>query len=160
MARATCLVAAVLLMAPVVLSACTAAGGHSSAPTTKLAFCGGKQQVRPAVVTITCTTNSITARDLTWSQWGKPIASAIGTAVVDVCAYEDCHTGSYDAAPVVLVASEVTRCPNGARAYSKLQYVFVGKSPFADVPANFKATNFMVGAHRPGPGDQSVSLTC
>lgn len=149
-----------LLMVPVLLSACTSAPGSAALPTTKLAFCGGRQQVRPAVVTVTCTTSSITARNLTWSQWGQPIASAIGTAVVDLCAYEDCHTGSYGAAPIVLIASKVTRCPNGARAYSRLQYVFVGKSPFSDIPANFKATNFMDDPGRPGPGNQIVSLTC
>jgi hypothetical protein len=160
LARATCLVGGALLMLSLLaLTACTSKDARASVPT-KLAFCGGTPQARPAVVTVICTTNSITARDLTWSQWGQPIALATGTAVVDLCAYEDCHTGVYGASPIVLVASKVTRCPNGVRAYSRLQYVFVGRSPFEDVPANFKATNFMVGSHRSGPGNQSVSLTC
>lgn len=157
--RATGLIAGALLMLPMLLTACTS--NDNQVPTaTKLAFCDGSPQVRPALVTVICTTNSITARDLRWSQWGKPIAVATGTAVVDLCAYEDCHTGNYRAAPIVLIASKVARCAHGVRGYSKLQYIFVGRSPFQDVPANFKATNFMVGSDRSGPGNQSVGLTC
>ena len=42
-----------------------------------------------------CHTKDIIARKLAWSAWGKPTATAIGTAVVDLCAYEDCHSGDY-----------------------------------------------------------------
>ncbi len=144
----------------VLLCACTSPAGKASVPITKLGFCGSELQVRPSVVIVTCTSNSITARDLKWSRWGKPIASALGTAVVDLCAFSDCHTGKYRSAPVVVVASNVTTCPNGARAYGKLQFMFIGKSPFQGVPSNLSPANFDFGSHRVVPGSKPISLTC
>jgi len=89
------------------------------------------------------------------------VATAIGTAVVDLCAFSDCHTGSYQAVPIVVVASKIGRCGHGTQGYLRLQYMFVGRSPFAGLPANVKFSNFMTGAARPGPPhDQTVSLTC
>ena len=89
------------------------------------------------------------------------MATAVGTAVVDLCTYEDCHTGSYRSVPIVVIASELVRC-GGRRAYSRLQYVFVGGSPFPVMPANLKfPPNDIVGATRPIPSpDQTVSLSC
>ena len=48
---------------------------------------------------------------------GRPVATAAGTAVVDLCAMEDCHTGSYQSAPIVLIASAIRRlsAPIGIR---------------------------------------------
>jgi hypothetical protein len=61
----------------------------------------------------------------------------------------------------VLVASKLVTCTNGARAYSMLQYVFVGRSPFLGIPSNISFKNFVTGAGRPGPPrNQTVSLTC
>ena len=126
-----------------------------------MAYCGGSPQVEPTVVNVICQTNDITARRLAWSSWGKPVATAIGTAVVDLCAFSDCHTGSYGSVPIVVVASKIGRCAKGAQGYSRLQYVFVGRSPFAGLPASVSFSNFMVGASRPGPPhDQTVSLSC
>jgi hypothetical protein len=51
--------------------------------------------------------------------------------------------------------------PRHGRAYVRLQYLFVGRSPFASLPAGATSQNFMSGASRPGlPRDQTVSLTC
>ncbi|HET9895460.1 MAG TPA: hypothetical protein VFQ44_11070 [Streptosporangiaceae bacterium] len=149
-----------LILLIVLLPACASSRPQSSAPTTKLGFCGSELQNQPSVVIVTCTSNGITARDLKWSRWGKPIASALGTAVVDLCAFSDCHTGKYRSAPVVVVASKLTSCPNGARAYSKLQFMFIGKSPFDSVPANLSPANFDFGSHRVLPGSKPISLTC
>ena len=67
----------------------------------------------------------------------------------------------YVAAGIDLVASKIGRCGKGTPAYSRLQYVFAGRSPFAGLPANVSFPNFMTGASRPGPPhDQTVSLTC
>jgi hypothetical protein len=111
-------------------------------------------------VDVICVTGSITARSLTWSAWGKPVATAVGTAVVDLCAYSDCHTGNYRSFPIVVIASRLVSCSKNTHAYSRLQYVFVGHSPFQGVPANMKFTNFMDAASRPPPGNQTTSLTC
>ena len=112
------------------------------------------------MIGVICATNAITARDLNWPAWGKPVASAIGTAVVDLCAHNDCHTGSYRAVPIVMIASKIVTCGKKSQAYSTLQYVFVGPSPFRHVPPNMKFPSFWFGSHRPEIGSQTVSLTC
>jgi hypothetical protein len=163
LARTTSAVVMATLLVPLLLlSACShpvAAG--SGVTRITMADCGGSPQVEPTVVNVICQTNDIIARGLTWSHWGKPVATAVGTAVVDLCAFEDCHTGSYQSAPIVVVASKIGKCGKGTRGYSRLQYVFVGRSPFAGLPAGMNFSNFMAGASRPGlPRNQTVSLTC
>jgi hypothetical protein len=145
----------------VLLSACShPAPGRTPPPSVTMAFCGGSAQARPTVVEVICSTNDITARDLAWASWGRAVATASGTAVVDLCATEDCHTGDYTSAPIVLVASGLTRC-GPARAYSRLQYVFVGTSPFQGVPADQNFSGYMSGASRPAlPANQTVRLAC
>lgn len=163
LARATsAAVMAALLTLLLLLSACShPAGAGTGATRIRMANCGVSPQAEPTVVNVICGTTDITARGLTWSAWGKPVATAIGTAVVDLCAFSDCHTGSYQAVPIVMVASKIGRCGKGTHAYSRLQYMFVGRSPFAGLPANMNFSNFMTGASRPGPPhDQTVSLSC
>lgn len=126
-----------------------------------MAYCGSAAQARPTVVEVICGTDDITAESLTWSAWGKPVATAIGTAVVDLCSYEDCHTGSFTAVPIVVIASKLVGCARDTHGYSRLQYVFVDGSPFAGIPANMRFSNFMADPTRSGPpADQTVSLTC
>ncbi|MGH3183912.1 MAG: hypothetical protein ACRDOE_18695, partial [Streptosporangiaceae bacterium] len=104
------------------LSGCSHAAGPASVPApVTMAYCGSGAQVRPSVLEIVCGTSEIAARSLTWSAWGKQIATGVGTAVVDMCTYEDCHTGSYSSAPIVVIASKIVRCARGAQAYSRLQ---------------------------------------
>ncbi len=81
--------------------------------------------------------------------------------MVDLCTYEDCHTGSYRSVPIVVIASALVSCAS-RQAYSRLQYVFVGGSPFLVMPANIKfPPNDIVGATRPIPSpDQTVRLGC
>jgi hypothetical protein len=148
-----------LLVLPVLVTACGHGGRAAVVPApVTMALCGGGPQVRPSVVEIVCETDDITAGHLTWSGWGNPVATAVGTAVVDTCAYEDCHTGSFASVPIVVVASKVAGC---ARAYGRLQYVFPGGSPFPALPANEKFSAFIAAPGRPAPpADQTVSLTC
>jgi hypothetical protein len=162
LARATSVaVMATLLVPLLLLSACShPAGAGTGATRITMANCGVSPQVKPTVVNVICGTTDITARRLAWSAWGKPVATAVGTAVVDLCAFSDCHTGSYQAVPVVMVASKIGQCGHGTQGYLRLQYVFVGRSPFAGLPTNLNFSNFMTGAARPGPPrDQTVSLT-
>jgi hypothetical protein len=163
LARTTsAVVMAALLASFLLLPACSnPAGAGTGATRVTMADCGVSAQVKPTVVNVICGTTDITARNLRWSAWGKPVATAVGTAVVDLCAFSDCHTGSYEAVPVVVAASKIGRCGHRTKGYSRLQYMFVGRSPFAGLPANVNFSNFMTGAARPGPpDDQTISLTC
>lgn len=163
LARTASAVAMVALLASLLLlSGCShpPRAGTGSMRVT-MADCGGSPQAEPTVVNLICQTNDITARGLIWSAWGKPVATAIGKAVVDLCAFSDCHTGSYQSLPIVVVASKIGRCRKDTHAYSRLQYVFIGGSPFGSLPARMNFSNFMTGASRPGPPrDQTVSLAC
>lgn len=126
--------AGALALALLLASACTAQGGPAArartSRTARLADCGQRPQVRPDVLAIICSDSGIIARDLHWSSWGKPVATAVGTAVVNLCELTDCHTGSYRPYPIVLVASRLSACPGGWRGYTRLQYLFVGRQPF------------------------------
>jgi hypothetical protein len=155
-------VAGVLALAALFLTACGTTVGPSARPPAaiRLVDCGSPPQASPTVLAVICSTNSITARDLRWSAWGKPVTTAIGTAVVDLCAYSDCHTGKYRAVPIVLVGSRIVNCPRQARVYSRLQYIFVGPTPFPGVPAHMKFPKFWWGSARPSAGNQTVSMPC
>jgi hypothetical protein len=155
-------VAAAVTGLVLLLPACThQAPSRTPPPSVMMAFCGGSAQARPTVVEVICATNDITARNLTWSGWGRSVATASGTGVVDLCAAEDCHTGEYASAPIVLVASDLAKCDSQSRGYQRLQYVFVGTSPFQGVAANQNFSDFMAAPGRPGlPANQTVRLNC
>jgi hypothetical protein len=153
---------ATLVLPLLLLTACShSAAPGSAGPRVALSYCGGDLQARPSVVSVICTTDDITARELAWTGWGSPVAVASGRAVVDLCAFEDCHMGLYGSDRVVLVASKIIECAPGRRAYSRLQYVFVGRSPFQGLSDKMKFTGFVSGASRPAPpANQTVRLTC
>lgn len=153
--------AVVAALLPVLfLTAC----GHAAAPVAPpvtLSFCGGDPESMPTVVEVVCNTGDLTARNLVWQGWGTSAATAHGTAVVDLCAYEDCHTGSFGDVRITLIASKITDCAKNTRAYSALHYVFPDGSPWQGVPANANTTGFMAGPGRVlPPADQTVGLTC
>ena len=140
-----------------------AACGHSapSAPPVTMSFCGSGPQTMPSVVDVVCNTDDITARNLVWTGWGQPSATAHGTATIDQCAYEDCHTGAFGSVPIRLIASKNTRCAGSARAYSTLRYVFVDGTPWPGVPANLNTSGYIADPGRPlPPANQTVSLGC
>jgi hypothetical protein len=150
---------AVLFCVPLV-AGCGSSAAPDGSPVT-LSFCGNDPAPTPAVVQVVCNTDDITARDLAWAGWGKPTATARGVAVVDLCAYEDCHTGAFGTVSIRLIASKIGPCGNGKRAYTALRYVFIGGSPWAGVPADMKTSNYIAGAGRPlPPADQTVGLAC
>jgi len=155
-------VTATVLLPLLLVAACTPAAttGHAAASVT-MADCGGGLHARPSLVQVICSSDVITARSLAWSAWGKPVATAVGVAVVDLCAFEDCHTGSFNSVPIVMIASKIINCPKRAHAYSRLQYVFVGRSPFSGLPAHMNFSNFLFGSGRAGPSpDQTLTLGC
>ena len=159
-AGTTCRAVVAALLPLLFLSACT----HASAPTpppVTLSFCGSDPQMMPTVVEVVCNTGDITARDLVWTAWGKLSATASGTASVDLCAYTDCHTGTYGDVPIRLIASKIEDCAKNTRAYSVLRYVFVKGSPWPGVPADMNTSNYIAGPDRAlPPANQTVSLTC
>ena len=86
--------------------------------------------------------------DLKHARYGSPSA-------------EDCHTGEYASTSIVLVASDLTRCNGEHRGYQRLQYVFVGTSPFQGVPTNQNFSDYIAAPGRPElPADQTVRLNC
>lgn len=132
--------------------------GADAARSVRVAFCGGAARAQPDVVAVNCLNDSITARQLEWSNWGGPVATATGSAVVDLCAYEDCAEGDYVRVPIVLITSKIVRCQGKARAYSRLQYLFVGRSPFAGLQASISVPD---GSNSPAnPANQTVRLAC
>jgi hypothetical protein len=148
------------LLAALLVTGC----GHAAAPvpaTVTMSYCGSNAQSAPTIVEVVCNTDDITARNLSWTAWGTPTATARGEAVVDLCAYEDCHTGSFGTVPIRLVATRISACGTDKRAYMTLRYVFTDGSPWPGVPADMSTSRYMVGPDRPlPPPDQTVGLTC
>jgi hypothetical protein len=159
-ARTICRAAIAVVVSVLFLAGCT----HSAAPVppaVTMSFCGSDPQPAPTVVEVVCNTDDITARNLVWTAWGKPTATADGVAVVDVCAYEDCHTGAFSSVPVKLIASKVTACAGNKRAYTTLRYVFADGSPWPNVPADMDTSGYIADPNRVlPPRNQTVGLAC
>lgn len=138
--------------------------GHAATPVppaVTMSYCGSDSQSAPGIVEVVCNTDDITARNLAWASWGKSTATANGVAVIDECAYEDCHTGSFSTVPIRLVATKIAACGTNKRAYTTLRYVFTAGSPWPGVQADMNTSNYMVGSGRPlPPPDHTVGLTC
>ncbi len=148
-----------VVVASLLASACTHLSNSSpSARPVDLSSCGGALRSQPPVVDVSCSDNGITARRLHWSGWGGPVATATGSAVVDLCAYEECYAGDYVTVPIVVITSKLMRCPGKREAYSKLQYVFVGSSPYKGLsPQTSVADGSIVPSD---PADQTAKLSC
>lgn len=159
LARRVWAVTAALLFPLLLLAACSHATAPASPPVT-LGYCGTSPQVRPDVVLVDCNTDAITARNLTWSGWGKPTATAKGSAVIDLCAYEDCASGDYTSVPIEMIATKITHCAKNTLAYSTLRYVFPHGSPFKGVSTVSAPGDLGVQSQPVPPAHQTVSLTC
>jgi hypothetical protein len=150
-----------LLLLLLLLVACDHAPKPQPAPPlVTLGYCGGSPQVRPDVVLVVCNTNDITAENLTWSDWGMSTASAKGSAVVDLCSYEECASGNYVTVPIEMTVTKIVACAKDARTYSTLRYVFPDGSPFKGVPAAVNSTGDLGQDLPVPPRNQTVSLTC
>jgi hypothetical protein len=148
-----------VLFAVLPLAAC--AHSAPAVPPVTMSACGSGPQPTPALVEVICNTDDITARNLVWTAWGQPTATGTGMAVIDQCAYEDCHTGAFSSVPIKLVASNIIHCAAGARAYSTLRYVFADGTPWPGVSANLNTSGYISAPGRPlPPANQTVSLGC
>jgi len=135
-------VAIIGLLAASLIAGC----GHAAAPVrpaVTMSLCGSDSEPAPAIVEVVCNTDDITARSLAWASWGQPTATAKGVAVIDECAYEDCHTGSFSTVPIRLVATGIAACGANKRAYTTLRYVFIDGTPWPGVPADMNTSHFM-----------------
>jgi hypothetical protein len=152
--------AAMLLLPLLLLAACS----HSTPvgpPPVAIGYCGSNLQMKPDVVLVVCNTDDITATSLKWSGWGNAMATAKGSATIDVCAYSDCANGSYTFVPIKVIASRIVTCAKKMRAYSTLRYVFPNGSPWPGLPADASTVGDLAAPNRPlPPKDQTVSLTC
>ena len=145
-------------MAGLLAASFIAGCGHAAAPVppaVTMSYCGSDSQSAPAIVEVVCNTDDITARNLAWTAWGKSTATAKGVAVVDLCAYEDCHTGSFGAVPIRLVATRIAACGKNKRAYTTLRYVFIDGSPWPGVPDDLNTSHYMVGSGPAAPAARS-----
>jgi len=149
----------VALMCALLLTACSNAA-QPAPPPVMLGFCGYTLQVKPDVVLVVCNTNDITARNLTWSGWGEPTATAKGSALVDLCSFTDCADGNYVSVPIEMAASKIVHCSKSTRAYSTLRYVFPGGSPFQGMPSFVYSPAYYPEFGTVPPANQTVSLTC
>jgi hypothetical protein len=154
--------AAVPLLPLLLLAACSHATPPTpAAPPVAMGYCGSNLQMKPDVVLVVCNTDDITATGLKWSGWGNAMATAKGSATIDVCAYSDCANGSYTFVPIKVIASRIVTCAKKTRAYSTLRYVFPNGTPWPGVPANANTVGDLAAPNRPlPPKDQTVSLTC
>jgi hypothetical protein len=159
LAGKTRMIVAILAFPLLFLTACSDATRPIPPPVT-LSFCGSSPQVRPDDVAVVCGANAITAVNLAWSGWGKPTATAKGSAIVDLCAYEDCATGNYVSVPIEVTASKIMHCAKNVPAYSTLRYRFPDGSPFQGVPASVIANESSTEGDSVPPANQTVSLTC
>ncbi len=119
-----------------------------------------------------CNTNDITATSLIWSDWGKPIATAKGSALVDLNSYDASSTPDYVRLPIEIAVSKIVNCAKSAQAYSTLRYGFPDGSPFQGVPADVKNLANEQDGPVPAkgqtdgidmyypPANQTVSLAC
>lgn len=149
------------VMFPLLLLTACAPAINAGPPPVKMGYCGSNLQVKPDVVLVVCNTDDITATHLTWSDWGKPTASASGSALVDLCAYEDCANPSVISVPIHVIASKIVSCASNTRAYSTLRYVFVDGSPWPNMPANLNTSGYIGAPNRPlPPANHTVRLTC
>jgi hypothetical protein len=154
---------AAALFALLALGACSQAAKPvpPPPPPVTLGFCGSNPQVMPDVVLVVCSTDDITARNLAWSGWGKPTATAKGSATVNLCAYTDCAGGDYISVPIDVTASKIVACSKKTRAYSVLRYKFPDGSPFKGLSASDTGPGYFGGQNQPVPPvNQTVSLTC
>jgi hypothetical protein len=159
LAGKTRMIVAILAFPLLFLTACSHAT-RPPPPPVMLDSCGSSPQVRPSVVIVVCNTNDITAEKLTWSDWGKPASTAKGSAIVDLCSYEDCANADYISVPIEVTVSKIMHCAKNAQAYSTLRYMFPNGSPFRDVPTAVIDNESSSYGDSVPPANQTVSLTC
>lgn len=101
----------------------------SASSTIALPNCVGKPEVRPSSITFACGDGNFYVNHLKWTGWGSTFAAGMGTGSLNDCE-PNCAAGHFHQYPMIVIASGTQRCPTGQRAYAKVTYAFVGRSPF------------------------------
>lgn len=83
---------------------------------------------RPSEITTACADAGSVAQQLTWDDWGEPVARAEGVFAANTCD-PTCVDGGVRDYPVVIEASQIVRCGEGRR-YSRLAFSFPADSPY------------------------------
>jgi len=123
-------VLAICVAAIAVLSTAFYPGFARAASTTMaLANCLGKPEVKPKDVTLACGDGNFRVEKIQWTGWGEAFAAGMGTATVNDC-QPYCAAGHFHNYPAVLIVNGTQRCPNGQKAYAKVTYAFIGRSPY------------------------------
>jgi hypothetical protein len=119
----------VALLAAASLASLSGAIPAIAAPTMMaLPDCLGKPATKPASVILACADANFTATKLTWTGWGNTFAAAMGSASLNDCT-PTCVAGHVHTYKIVLIANGLQTCPDGQRAYTKVTYAWVGRSP-------------------------------
>ncbi len=90
--------------------------------------CIGKPEVKPNEVVIACADGGVVAQHLRWTGWGQSFAAALGTMSVNDCK-PYCAAGHFHRYRIILVATGMQNCPNGAPAYRSVTFAYIGKGP-------------------------------
>lgn len=104
---------------------------HASATGARIALpdCLGRPGVEPTDVVLSCADGGFLIKDIRWTGWGESFAAGMGTGSLNDCT-PNCANGHYHSYPMLLAVTGKQRCPDGGRAYAKVTYAFVGRSPY------------------------------
>ncbi len=122
-----------ILLAAAVLAPWSAAATPSPRASRALMFlpdCMGTPQSHPPSITITCADGNMVVTNLRWIGWGESVTAALGVFKENTCSPDCASSRTWISSNMVLIASGIQRCPNGALAYRKITYAFIGTSPF------------------------------
>jgi hypothetical protein len=87
----------------------------------------GPLENAPAMLVIACADANYSLDGLKWRGWGRPLASASGTARANDCK-PYCAAGHFHSYRVTVSADRLTRC-GSARIYARLTVVYAGTPP-------------------------------
>ncbi|MGD1050929.1 MAG: hypothetical protein ABR947_07645 [Solirubrobacteraceae bacterium] len=91
-------------------------------------------QIRPSTIWISCNNPSLSFMKLRWSAFGGPTARAVGVIRLESCP-SACDPHAVRDYPVVVVASQARRCPDGHDDYRLLDVTYRSSARPPDTPA-------------------------
>jgi hypothetical protein len=114
--------ASALLVAAITIAAFAISA--SAATPLKVTNCN-KAASQPKLLTLTCGDGNTVLKNLKWSSFGAPTASAKGTFVTNDCE-PNCSEGKDLSYPVTIKAQGSKKCKKGGTVYAKLSITYTG----------------------------------